>query len=377
MQKVSLILTCAGKGSRTGFSHNKLLETIDGKTVLERVFFAFENSHHVDEYIVTVSPDDEKAFKSLLPDKAILVRGGKTRSESVKNGLNHATGDIVLVHDGARPFVTTEIIKDCIESVIKYRSGIASIPSVNTIARQKDGEILESLGKNDLLEIQTPQGFYLNDLKYAYALAGEEDFPDESSVYLKFIGKPKPSLGDKNNVKLTFREDFSTPFMGIDEGKDVRTGVGFDCHKLVKNRPLILGGIKIEHDKGLLGHSDADVLTHAIMDAILSACALRDIGYHFPDNDPKYEGANSMDLLKEVINLIDQKGYKVSSVSAVIMAEKPKLSPRIPTICENLALALNLTTDKIGLVATTLEGLGFVGREEGICVNATAVIVKK
>ena len=155
-----------------------------------------------------------------------------------------------------------------------------------------------------------------------------------------------------------------------------KVGTGFDCHKLVEEHKLILGGIEIPHVKGLLGHSDADVLTHAIMDAMLSACALRDIGYHFPDTDSQYKGANSIELLKKVIILCKNAGYKVESVSAVIMAQKPKLLPHIPTIAKNLSDILDIDVSKMGIGATTLEGLGFVGREEGICVSANCVMVK-
>ena len=152
--------------------------------------------------------------------------------------------------------------------------------------------------------------------------------------------------------------------------------MGFDCHKLVENRKLILGGIEIPFDKGLLGHSDADVLTHAIMDAILSSVAMRDIGYWFSDKDPKYKGADSIKLLERVLEMVKEKGYKVTSISAVIMAQKPKLLNFIPLITEKLRSVLGLDYDNVGIGATTLEGLGFVGREEGICAKATAVTEK-
>ncbi|MBE7062100.1 MAG: 2-C-methyl-D-erythritol 2,4-cyclodiphosphate synthase [Clostridiales bacterium] len=163
----------------------------------------------------------------------------------------------------------------------------------------------------------------------------------------------------------------------LENAKDVRFGVGFDCHRLVEDRKLILGGVTIPHDKGLLGHSDADVLTHAIMDAILSSLAMRDIGYHFPDKDPQYKGANSVELLIKVLSLIKEKGYRVKNISATIMAEKPKLLSHIPQITKNLADVLKVDESSVGIGATTLEGLGFVGREEGICVHATAVTIKE
>lgn len=418
MKKISLILAAAGKGERAGFEENKLFfKGADGKTVLERTFFAFVNSGIVGEYVVAVSEKDEKRIKTLLPREAKIVLGGKTRSESVKNALAAVTGDIVLIHDGARPFVSAEIIKNCAESAEKFGSGIVAEESRNTVCRAENGEIAEYLGKSGLYSVQTPQGFQTELIKKAYALAGEENFNDDGEVYAKFIAPPRIVKGSAENVKLTFKEDFKNAgnnakacgadypqgagcrggVFGGATGSDTHTatnagcsqsagastrageyrfGTGFDCHKLVTGRKLILGGVEIPHAKGLLGHSDADVLAHAITDAIFSAAAMRDIGYHFPDTDPAYEGADSIKLLKTALKIVGEKGFFVTSVSATIMAEKPKLLKRIPEITENLASALGISADKVGIAATTLEGLGFVGREEGICVSATATLIK-
>jgi len=369
--KVSLILACAGKGSRAGFEKNKLLVPINGKTALELSFNAFKTSGLIDEYIVTASENDFDTVKSLVGNSAIVVLGGNTRTESVINGLNKVSGDIVLIHDGARPFVTKKMISDCIDTAREKGGAIPVIPSSNTVVRCNDNTVKDYLGKSSIYSVQTPQGFKTELIKNAYARAGAKAFNDDGEVYKEFIGELHVYDGNAKNVKLTFPEDFEFA------SPAPRFGTGFDCHKLVEDRKLILGGILIPHDKGLLGHSDADVLTHAIMDAILSALSMRDIGYHFSDKDPAYKDADSMKLLEKVLFMIDEKGYKVDSVSATIMAEKPKLLKHIPTITENLAKALNVPTSKLGLGATTLEGLGFVGREEGICVHATAVLISK
>ncbi len=366
MQKIAIVLTCAGAGTRAGFNENKLLYKTGGKTVAEKTFDAFFSTGLFSEFVVTSSKEDLTAFTQLFKDKAKIVLGGSTRSQSVRNALKEVESEIVLIHDGARPFVDREIIENCIETVRKFGSAITAIPSVNTVCNAKNGEITAIVGKNNVYDIQTPQGFYTKDIVKAYSCS-DEDFPDESSVYLKFIGTPHLSKGNAKNVKLTLKEDF-------DFDKNIRTGEGFDCHRLVENRKLILGGITVPFDKGLLGHSDADVLTHAVMDSVLSACGLRDIGYYFPDTDDKYLNANSIELLEKVLDLAHGKGYTVKSVSAVIMAEKPKLSPFIEEIKRNLCSVLDIKTDDFGLSATTLEGLGFVGREEGICVHASCVV---
>ncbi len=367
--KTSLILACAGKGERAGFEKNKLLvKNADGLTVLEQTLNAFINSKLIDEYIITASKTDYDEIKSLVPDYCKIVLGGQTRTQSVKNALDVVSGDIVLIHDGARPFVSEKVISRCIRKAVKFGGAVPVVPCRDTILKSKGEIACEYLGKSELYSVQTPQGFKTKDIIHAYARAGEKVFNDDGEVYKEFIGELAVFDGDIRNVKLTFKEDF------LNESK-YRFGTGFDCHRLVENRKIILGGVLIPHDKGLLGHSDADVLTHAIMDAILSASANRDIGYHFSDKDPKYKDADSMKLLDNVIEMTANLGYRVDSVSATIMAEKPKLLNHIPAITKSLASALSLPLDKVGISATTLEGLGFVGREEGICVHATASLI--
>ena len=370
--KVSLILACAGKGVRAGFEKNKLLVSLaDGKTCFEKTFEFFSNCKRIDQIIITANENDLDTIKSLVGSKALVVCGGNTRTSSVKNALEKVDGDIVLIHDGARPFVTEKMICDCIDAAKAFGSAIPVIPTRNTAVKIDGDKIKEYLGKSEIFAVQTPQGFKTERIKSAYACAGDKCFNDDGEAYKKYIGDVHVYEGDAKNVKLTFPEDFERVQKSL-----YRFGTGFDCHRLVEGRELILGGIKIAHDKGLLGHSDADVLTHAIMDAILSALSMRDIGYHFSDKDPTYKDACSMELLKKVLAMIEEKGYKVDSVSATVMAEKPKLLPHVPKITKNLAEALNLSPEKVGVGATTLEGLGFVGREEGICVHATATLKK-
>ena len=369
--KITVILAAAGSGERAKQNKNKIFAEVCGAPCIKKTFDAFYNSELIDEYVVAARTEEQTEIKTLLPDFVKIVSGGKTRTDSVKNALAATTGDIVLIHDGARPFVNSEIIKRCIESAKEFGSGVTAIPTRDTVVKS-GADNTEYLGKSGLSLIQTPQAFKTEEIKRAYETAGDKVFNDDGEVYLNCFGKVKLVAGDIANVKLTYPEDFERA-----NGKERRFGTGFDCHRLVENRKLILGGVVIPHDKGLLGHSDADVLTHAIMDAILSACALRDIGFWFPDSDEKYKGADSMKLLAEVLKIVGEKGFKPESVSAVIMAEKPKLLKHIWAITESLAKALGVAPEKIGISATTLEGLGFVGREEGICVHANAVVIKE
>lgn len=368
--KISLILTCAGKGTRAGFEKNKLLVSVNGSTCFQKTLNAFLRTGLIDEFIVTANEQDFDELKALSPSSAKIVLGGETRTVSVKNALTYVTGDVVLIHDGSRPFVSEKVIKDCILCASRFGSAIPLCPSADTVCRASDGQVEEYLGKADLYKVQTPQGFLTERIKKAYLQAGDKSFNDDGEIYKNTFGCLYYFDGDTENVKLTFKKDFNKLY----PSGDFRFGVGFDCHRLVENRKLILGGVEIPHSKGLLGHSDADVLCHAISDALLSSLALRDIGYWFPDNDERYKDANSLALLSEVVRKINERGFKVHSVSAVIMAEKPKLLKFIPSITETLATVLQVEKDAVGITATTLEGLGFVGREEGISVHANAIV---
>ena len=375
---VSAIITCAGSGERAGFGFNKLLKDIGGITPFEKAVCAFANSGVIDEIIVVCAKQDEEIFKQKCLDRsinAVFITGSTTRSKSVQGGLEAVSGDVVLIHDGARPFVSGRVIRDCVKTAAEFGSAITAVPATDTIAEvtEENGEkIILSSSREGKYAVQTPQGFKTELIRKAFSLASDDEvFSDESGVFCKYIGKCHIIDGETANKKLTYAEDFS-----IDGNGRLYVGTGFDLHLLVEGRKLILGGIEIPHDKGLLGHSDADVLTHAIMDALLSGAGLRDIGYYFPDTDEKYRGADSIELLREVLKLIKGKGYNVNNVSAVIMAQKPKLLKHIPAICQNLSSVLNVSIDNVGIGATTLEGLGFVGREEGICVSASATLIK-
>lgn len=375
MRKITAIITCAGKGERAGFGYNKLLKDLGGITPFEKCVSVFSQVEEIDRIIITCASADLENFKRKCDGLFInteFVLGGNTRTQSVYNALLKTEDDeIVLIHDGARCFVTKDIVKRCVDSVKEFGSGVVAIPATDTIANSDGlGKIVKTERKDKYL-IQTPQGFISGNLKKAYSLKADgEEFTDESGLYAKYVGFPKIVEGSIKNKKLTHPEDFCV-------FENVFVGTGFDLHVLVEDRKLILGGIEIPHVKGLLGHSDADVLTHAVMDAMLSASSLGDIGRHFPDTDPKYKGISSMKLLEEVLKLINNSGYKLKNVSSVIMAQKPKLAPFVDKIRKNLATALNVEENAVGITCTTLEGIGIVGREEGIAVQSYCALIKE
>lgn len=372
---VYAIIAAAGSGSRAKQNENKVFSCLGNEQVIFKTVKAFDECRLIDQIIVVYKDGEldkmQLALKSITK-KISYVKGGQTRFDSIKNALETIDDGITLIHDGARPYIYKETIERCVLSVAKYGSGVVSAPCVDTVLdTDGKGNILSS-SRNGKYYAKTPQGFLTSDIKRAYSLCKDSSkFTDDAGVYCAYVGRCKVVECQENNLKLTYPEDFNQVV-----NTDIRVGTGFDLHKLVEGRKLILGGIEIEHNKGLLGHSDADVLTHAIMDALLSAVSMRDIGYHFSDKSPEYKDISSMILLDKVMEMLKNSGYAPNNVSAVVMAEKPKMMKYVPSITENLSKALNLPTNKIGISLTTLEGIGIVGREEGIAVQAYCTVKK-
>lgn len=383
--------------------YNKVLHTLGQKTVLETVLDVFLLSR-CNSFTVVTAENDLAAVRELTAPygNVAVVVGGATRSESVRNGLSaiqqhrehrgteecaisqnkkeHTPPSpcvlpIVVIHDGARPFVTHTLINRTIQSAQLCGSGIAAVPAVDTI-KEADGEkIARTLPRSRLFHTQTPQAFRFEEILDAYKRV-KEDCLDDSQTYQEAGYSPRIVPGDYGNIKLTTEQDFlqRRVVVGSDPLTTPRIGAGFDVHRLVEGRKLILGGVQIPFEKGLLGHSDADVLIHAIMDALLSAAGMPDIGVLFPDTDPKYKDADSMKLLKKVHEMICEKGFSVGNISAVVMAEKPKLAAFIPDLCRSIAAALSILPLQVNVSATTTEGLGIVGEGKGMAASATCLL---
>lgn len=367
--KISAIICAAGKGERAGFDKNKLLAPLHGEPALRHTLKKF-NIDEIDEVIVTSSKRDFEEISALcLPFGYKVVIGGDTRTESVRRALDSVTGDIVLIHDGARPFLSQKLIKSCIDCVKTNRSAVCAVKATDTVI-YADGARQDRLDRNNLYLVQTPQGFYTEDIKRAYEKAGGA-YTDDSAVYAEFIAPPAIIDGETENKKLTYKTDFDAPLPAYSTG---RVGFGVDTHAFGKGGFVTLGGKKIECDKSLIAHSDGDVLVHAVMDSLLSAAGLRDIGCYFPDTDEKFRGADSLEMLKEVVNIIKNAGYAPLNISASIQAEKPKLKNHIPEIKNNLSRVLGIPTENIAVAAGTCEGLGFVGEGLGITAYCIATL---
>lgn len=347
MSKFAVIIPAAGKSVRMGGIKKENI-ALGSKTVLEHVKDAFKDF----DQMIVVGPDGD-------------CEGGSERTESVANGLRLVFDDIdyVLIHDGARPFIdqdTIKRVKDKLETGSK-----AVIPVVrpkNTIRTLE-----KTLDRTKLFEVQTPQGFEKNLLLKAYEKALADGFlpTDDASVVEHFGEKVDVVEGNYKNIKITTIDDLP--------GR-IRFGNGHDLHRLVEGRPLFLGCTNIPFEKGLLGHSDADVLTHAICDALLGAAALGDIGRHFPDTDPKWEGVSGSRLLKEVKNILNENGFDVDAIDATLVAERPKIAPYANTMREAIASNLGIKIENVSIKATTEEGLGKTGSGEAMAAFATATI---
>lgn len=366
------VIVCAGKGTRTGLPYNKILHTVGQKTVLELVLDTFSQCGFSHTVVVANECDRERIDELVQGYSGVVtVNGGATRSESVLSGLKACPCDIVVIHDGARPYASKELVLRTVESAIEHGSGVAAVRATDTVKRVEDDGTVTSLPRKKLVNMQTPQTFIYNDILRAYEEFGD-GVTDDAEAYEKAGGKTHIVDGEYSNIKITTAGDLYGCLPAA-----CRIGVGYDVHRLVENRPLILGGVSIPYDKGLLGHSDADVLAHAVTDAILSAADCPDIGVLFPDTDDKYLGANSMDLLQTALGLVHEHGFTVQSVSAVIIAQAPKLMNHIGAIRKNLAENIGIETSRVNVSATTTEKLGIIGNAQAIAASATCILAEK
>ena len=381
---VSAVLVAAGSSTRMGF--DKLRFDLGGESVLRRSVRAFEECPLVSE-IVLVAGNNADWLRAETADctKTVrIVRGGATRAESARNGVLAAKGELVAVHDAARPFVSRTVIEAALQGAARWGATAPAVPVKDTIKLAASGSgktvpeecrVKNTPDRNQLYAVQTPQCFD----RQAYLAALDELPPeqflrltDDCSLFEQTGRTVRLTRGDYSNLKITTREDLPRP---ADKGvKQMRVGHGYDVHRLVEGRKLILGGVEIPFEKGLLGHSDADVLAHAVMDAVLGAAALGDIGKHFPDTDPAYAGADSLALARAVAELLKKEGWRVENIDATLLCQRPKLAPHIPAMRENLAAAFGVEAGAVSVKATTEEHLGFTGEGLGIAAHAVALI---
>ena len=421
----SAIVAAAGSGTRMGAVVRKQYLDLGGMPIVARSMAALASSGAVGQIVAAVPPGDEEEFErdivnryslsSLCEHGCIVVAGGASRQASVARALAAVSGEyeIVVVHDAARPLAGTAEVWAAVEAARQWGAATCAVTPSDTVksvtAWRDAGDALvvaETLDRSELRMIQTPQAFKLSVLREAHELSGDFVATDDCAL-VERLGLPVAVVpGSLRNIKITTPLDLAvaeallasesesesesesgasvamgeaemsrTRAMGGLGPPLMRPGQGFDIHRLVPGRRLVLGGIDIPFDHGLLGHSDADVLTHAVIDAMLGAAGLGDIGQHYPDTDPAYAGASSMVLLERAVGMLQAAGYLVSSVDSVVIAERPRIGPFVPQMRESLARAMKVGPGCVNIKGKTTEGLGPMGTGEAIAALAVAMVV--
>ena len=392
---VSAIIAAAGRGARfrlrasryggqVGSGVPKQLLMLGGVPILKRTVDAFLQGYAFDEVIVALPPELAADPPSYLDD-TIVVEGGARRQDSVANAFRAVapSTQVVVIHDAARPLVTASLIERIVEGAVQHGAAIAALQATDTVKRSDGSRVIRgTLPRHEIFLAQTPQAFRIGVLRDALALASaaSDATATDEAMLAEQAGHPVHLVdGDPRNIKITTPEDLEMAerLIGTSNGASaMRIGNGYDLHRLVAGRPLILGGVTIPFDKGLQGHSDADAVCHAITDAILGAASAGDIGRHFPDTDPAWKDANSIELLTRAADIVRGAGYAISNVDVVVVAQQPKLSPYVDAMRASLARALGIDVQQVSVKGKTNEGLESMGAGESIAVHAVALIVR-
>ncbi len=373
-KKVTAVIVAAGSGTRMGTDVPKQFLKIGGRTILETTVAVFEKNPHVDDILVLTGRDFVEFCEELCrPFEKVrsILPGGKERQDTVWEAVRRIPeSELVLIHDGVRPYVTDAVIEGVLAGAKSAGAAVPAVASKDTVRQTAADGGSRTLDRKTLFQVQTPQGFASEILKEAYEAAYRDGFlgTDDAGLAERIGQTIVLTEGDYANIKITTREDLPM---------EIRVGTGYDVHRLTEGRKLILGGVDIPYEKGLDGHSDADVMVHALMDALLGAAGLGDIGRHFPDTDPQYKGISSLKLLEIVNQRIHEAGYELGNADVTIIAQRPKLAGYISQMEENLAAVLGADIRQINVKATTTEKLGFTGRGEGIAAEAACIIKSK
>lgn len=381
---VSAVIAAGGRGLRFGAVQPKQFLSLGGRSILERAVDVFRNCDIVDDLVVALPHEmaaDPPASLLARGKPLEIVAGGERRQDSVAHAFARVSdrADIVVIHDAARPFVTDDTIRRTVAAAAETGAAIAAIAARDTVKRAGANRIVSAtLPREEIYLAQTPQAFRTSVLREALALG--VDATDEAMLAERAGHVVQIVEGDPRNMKITTPEDLATAerLLGLTApvAPALRIGNGYDLHRLVEGRPLVLGGVTIPFDKGLLGHSDADVICHAVTDAILGAAGAGDIGRHFPDHDPAWKGANSLDLLQRAMAVVKSTGLSIVNVDVVVIAQKPKLVPYIDAIRTNLAAVLECEASQISVKGKTNEGVDSMGAGESIAVHAVALLVR-
>ena len=374
------VIVAAGSATRMQ-GIDKMLVPLAGVPVVLRSVRALAASDCIDSLVIVTRTECMETLRTLCAEVSkpvTVVAGGASRPESVLAGLAALPEgtELAAIHDGARPLVTQAVIAEAVEAAGRCGAAAPAVPVHDTIKQAENGLVRATPERKTLFAVQTPQVFDVKLLKTVLRAAMERGIAltDDCSA-VEAAGKPVVlTQGCEENLKITTPVDLTLAEAILKRRKTMRIGHGYDVHRRTEGRRLILGGVEIPFERGLDGHSDADVLVHALMDALLGAAGLRDIGVLFPDNDPAYKNISSMLLLDKVMLTLEHAGYAVGNVDVTVLAQRPKLKDYIPVMRENLARAMKIPLDCVNIKATTEEGLGFTGSGEGIACHAVCLL---
>ena len=369
------IIVAAGRGTRAGGDVPKQWQEIAGKRIVDWTLDVFLNHPQIDQVVLVVHPDD--ADLAPQSDKLIVAFGGATRSASVANGLEAVEGtgvDYVLIHDVARPCVSATVISNVIDA-LSHEKGAAPAVQVSDALWESGSDYVErSKPRDGLFRAQTPQGFHFDAILAAHranmtAAADDVEVATMAGIQVKIVE------GHEDNLKVTTPHDFARAERILGTQMDIRLGNGYDVHRFGVGDHVVLCGVKVDHTRGLQGHSDADVGMHAVTDAIYGALADGDIGQHFPPSDPQWKGAASDIFLRHAVELAASRGFRISNIDCTLVCEFPKIGPHSDAMRTRMAEIMGMDVTRVSVKATTSEKLGFTGREEGIAAIATATLV--
>ena len=390
--RVAAIIAAGGRGLRAGAGVPKQLRSVGGRTLLEHALAPFDRSGRVGEIVMVLPPelaaDPPVGFRAVETPLRV-VAGGARRQDSVTAGLD-AVGDgasVVLVHDAARPFCTEALIGRVIDAAAEAGAAVPAIQATDTVKQSAEAGgqtvVAATLPRERIYLAQTPQGFRIDVLRAAVALGRSGVEATDEALLAERAGHPVRLVeGDSDNVKITTSADLDRASgrlarAGVASAGAARVGIGYDLHRTAAGRPLMLGGVRVPHDRGLDGHSDADAVCHALTDAVLGAAAAGDIGRHFSNRDPRWKGASSIDLLRRAVAIVHERGFAVWNADVVVLAERPRLGPHADAMRERLADALGVAAEAVSVKAKTGEGVDAVGRGEAIAVHAVATLVPR
>ncbi len=380
MPRCTALIVAAGSGQRFGGPVPKQYQDVGGMPILRRSILAFLNHPLIDEVQIVISPQHRDLYDRAVEGLALPepVHGGATRQDSVRLGLESLAArhpDFVMIHDGARPLIDAQTITAVHKALETSEGAIAAKPLVDTLKKGRDGLIADTIDRANLWQAHTPQAFHFDVILAAHKKVAGQQLTDDAAVAEKAGIKVALVPSNPDNMKITNPDDLgrAARLLGQNFG-DIRTGLGFDVHRLIPGDVIHMGGLAIPHSMTLEGHSDADVVLHALTDALLGTMAAGDIGTHFPPSDPQWKGADSSIFVRHVVQMINRRGGMIAHVDVVIMCEEPRLGPHREKMQKRIAELLEVNEDRVSLKATTTERLGFTGRGEGIAAQAVATV---